>query len=96
MVSDPKDRKTALMFCPHVSGAVKDNDAIQSTINIKEAGWLSINKMADAEVATVSRLLATGGIQNDKAKNLIQFCREVRDRHGGYIPTTMAELTQMT
>jgi endonuclease III len=88
----PKLRATAMFVCLFISGAARDNKAIEGVLALKSANLLDIHALAGADLATIANCLKTVGIQNVRAMQLQETCRTIRDDHGGEIPWREKEL----
>ncbi len=51
--------------------------------------------MAEADPEAVGRLIHACGLYRNKSRNLVACARMLRDRFGGEVPRTMAELVQL-
>jgi len=52
----------------------------------------TIERMAAATPARIEPYIRTCGLYKAKAKNIVQACRLILERHGGRVPTSMADL----
>jgi endonuclease-3 len=52
-------------------------------------------EMAGLRVATIEKLIYPVSFYRNKARHLKRTCRLLLDRHGGQVPTTMAELLEL-
>ena len=57
--------------------------------------YRSATDFADAPLAELEQAIKTTGFFRNKAKNIQACCRKLVERHGGEVPRTMAELTQL-
>ena len=57
--------------------------------------WPDPESLARARREELERVIRSTGFFRNKAKNLIQCARIIRDRHGGHVPASMDELLQL-
>lgn len=50
---------------------------------------------ANAEVSDVEEIIRSTGFHHAKAQNIVDCCRQIIERHGGNVPSTMEELTAL-
>ncbi len=55
----------------------------------------TVEAFADAELAELANDIRSTGFFRNKAKNIKNACRLIRDKHHGELPRTMAELTEL-
>lgn len=55
----------------------------------------TVDEMARLRVATIERLIYPVSFYRNKARHVKAACRQLLERHGGQVPTTMAELTAL-
>ncbi|MDP4120580.1 MAG: endonuclease III [Bacillota bacterium] len=51
-----------------------------------------VNEFADADVCEVEEYIKSCGLYKTKAKDIVNMCKELRDRFGGVVPNTIEEL----
>jgi endonuclease-3 len=57
--------------------------------------YRSVADYANAPLAKLEQAIKTTGFFRNKAKNIQNCCRKLIERHGGKVPQTMEELTQL-
>ena len=57
--------------------------------------YRSAADFADAPVSELEQAIKSTGFYRNKAKNIQACCRKLAGRHGGQVPRTMEELTQL-
>jgi endonuclease III len=57
--------------------------------------YRSVSDYANAPLAELEQAVKTTGFFRNKAKNIRACCRKLVERHGGRVPHTMEELTQL-
>jgi endonuclease-3 len=57
--------------------------------------YRSASDYANAPLAELEQAIKTTGFFRNKAKNIQACCRKLTVRHGGHVPHTMEELTQL-
>src|SRR5271169_4298980 len=57
--------------------------------------YRSAEDYANAPIAELEQAIRTTGFFRNKAKNIQACCRKLVERHGGAVPRTMEELTQL-
>jgi endonuclease III len=57
--------------------------------------YRSAEDYANAPIAELEQAIKTTGFFRNKAKNIQACCRKLVERHGGKVPQTMEELTQL-
>ena len=57
--------------------------------------YRSAADFADAPLAELEQAIKSTGFFRNKAKNIQACCRKLVERHGGEVPRTMEELTQL-
>lgn len=55
----------------------------------------TLDDIAEADPADVARLIRPAGFPNQKAKAIVDCCREVRDRFGGRVPESTEDLCSL-
>src|SRR3989344_1643255 len=50
---------------------------------------------ANADLKTLEREIHSTGFYKNKAKNIVNTCKIIVERHGGRVPESMAELTEL-
>ena len=59
------------------------------------AAYPTLEAFADAEVADIERYIHSCGFYRQKAKDIVQACRMLLEKHDGKVPATMEELLQL-
>lgn len=54
-----------------------------------------VNSLAAAKQAVLEEIIRSTGFFRNKARNLIACARTIRQRHGGRVPATLEELTEL-
>ncbi len=58
--------------------------------------YQSLEDFANAELSDVEEIIKSCGFFRVKAKDTIEMCRQLLERHGGALPDTMEELTALS
>lgn len=59
------------------------------------AKYKTCEDFANAEVKDVEEIIRSTGFHHAKAQNIVDCCRQLMERHGGVVPSTMEELTAL-
>lgn len=59
------------------------------------AKYTSIDDFAGADVADIEEIVRPCGLYKTKAQSIVAMCREINQRFGGEIPSTIEELTTL-
>ena len=59
------------------------------------ARYADAKAFAEADVADVEKLIQSTGFFRNKAKNIVECCKLLVERHGGEVPRTQDELVQL-
>lgn len=59
------------------------------------AKYTSIDDFANADVADIEEIVRPCGLYKTKAQSIVAMCREINQRFGGEIPSTIEELTTL-
>lgn len=86
--SDFEKRCLANLICLILSSASTDKSCIQSTKNLKDNGYLDIDKLANADVDVIAGLIQGGGIHNEKAQWLIDLAKHLKNNCDYRVPRT--------
>lgn len=57
--------------------------------------YRSIDDFADANLKELEQDIKPTGFYHNKAKNIIECCKKLRDEFGGEVPSTLEELTSL-
>jgi len=57
--------------------------------------YTSVKQYAEADLDELSEIIRSTGFFRNKAKNLIGMANALRERHGGRVPKTLAELAAL-
>ncbi len=57
--------------------------------------YQSIEDFADADLKELERDIKPTGFYHNKAKNIIECCKKLRDEFGGEVPSSLEELTSL-
>lgn len=57
--------------------------------------YRSIDDFADADLKELEQDIKPTGFYHNKAKNIIECCKKLRDDFGGEVPSTLEELTSL-
>lgn len=55
----------------------------------------SVDDFADARVEEVEEYIHSCGLYKTKARDIVEMCRQLRERFGGIVPDTIEELTSL-
>ena len=72
--------------CVILSCATEDGSCIKGTVNLKNAGLMSIDALANASLEDVQAAIRIAGTHKTRAEQLISMAKCVRDNHGGVTP----------
>ncbi len=56
------------------------------------AAYPTLDSLADANVADIEGYIHSCGFYRQKAKDIVEACQMLREKHGGKVPDTMEEL----
>ncbi|MBR1393003.1 MAG: endonuclease III [Ruminococcus sp.] len=59
------------------------------------AKYTSIDDFANADVADIEEIVRPCGLYKTKAQSIVSMCREINQRFGGEIPSSIEELTTL-
>lgn len=57
--------------------------------------YRSVEDFANADLKELEKDIHSTGFYHNKAKNIIACCRQLLERHGGEVPSSIEELTQL-
>lgn len=58
--------------------------------------YTTLQAIADAELSDIENIIRSCGFYKVKAKDTILMCKQLIERHGGELPSTMEELTALS
>ena len=79
-------RSFAMLVCLVLSAATPDLNCIQATVNLEDAGYLDIEKLAKAKASDIARYIRVAGIHVRRAQYLIKLAGDIQERHNGILP----------
>lgn len=59
------------------------------------AKYRSCEDFANANVSDIEEIIHSTGFHHAKAQNIVDCCKQIMERHGGNVPSTMQELTAL-
>jgi endonuclease-3 len=59
------------------------------------ARYKTVHDFATAKPVELERMIASTGFFRNKARNIIECCRAILDKHSGEVPNTLEELVQL-
>lgn len=83
-----------LMVAAIISAQTRD-EVVNSVTPALFGRYKTIDDYAGAEEKELAGIISRVSFAGNKAKNIIKACREIKERHGGKIPRSMEELTEL-
>ena len=96
---DPEERILAMLLCLILSSATRDRDCILATKAIKDAGLLDVGKLAalgsEEDLRRLADIIKPAGIHNNRARQIRDSCRIIRDIYDGKVPFRANDLGRL-